>query len=278
MSTNRKGKAREVIDLTSPEIIPGSDFLEPSYDRLKGKPSTSKVQLKPLFNQGKILPSFPSPPLIGRKRSLSHVSEMQEGQDTPSRQKRRCKPPAEGHECHPISTSIFNPPNSSSRVSPPTQIQIARHDIISSKHTTGQLSPLRPSPGPTTRMNMEVIRTAIRNLMQNPNAREKSVAQMNALLAVVYAKTDLLVTMATGGGKSMLWLIPSCISKTSKSIVICPFVSLLEEQYRKTQAFGIPCHNYNESKAVPLSARVLFAQVENCASEEFAKYVYLVLP
>jgi len=127
-------------------------------------------------------------------------------------------------------------------------------------------------------MEMEAIRTAIQKLMRNPKAKEKSAAQMEALLAVIGAKTDLLITMATGGGKSMLWLVPSCISKTSKSIVICPFVSLLEEQYRKTQAFGIPCHNYNRSKAVPLSAQVLFAQVENCASEEFSQYVYLVLP
>jgi superfamily II DNA helicase RecQ len=113
--------------------------------------------------------------------------------------------------------------------------------------------------------------------MKNSYAKEKSAAQMKALLAVIYAKTDLLITMATGGGKSMLWLVPSYTSMATKSIVVCPFVSLLEEQYKKTIAFGIPCHNYTQSKAVPFNTQILFAQVENCASEEFARYVSLVL-
>jgi len=41
--------------------------------------------------------------------------------------------------------------------------------------------------------------------MKDPHAVEKSKAQMDALLSVVEGKRDLLITMVTGGGKSIIY-------------------------------------------------------------------------
>lgn len=275
MNANRKGKAREVIDITSPEVIPSSGFVETWYDKPGGMASESRVRMEPeLFpsNRRIIPPSFPSSSVVGHKRSLSHLSDMEENQETPSSPKRLCQQPHMSQKSRPI---IFDSPSSCSAVSLPIQMRITNQEVTSSNNGS-QSSRLRPSH--MTLIEMHSIRAAIQNLVRNPSAKEKSVAQMDALLAVVNAKTDLLITMATGGGKSMLWLVPSYLSKTSKSIVICPFVSLLQEQYEKARAFNIQCHNYSQSKAVPASTRLLFAQVENVASGGFASCVSLVLP
>lgn len=116
------------------------------------------------------------------------------------------------------------------------------------------------------------IRSAIRHIRKDDTAREKSAAQMSVLVAVMTAPTDLVVTMKTGGGKSMSWMVPSVIDDDSRSIVVCPFVALLDQQYKATAATGLRCHNYCLSKAVPQNVQILFLQVEHCSSHSFARY------
>ncbi|KAG0696940.1 P-loop containing nucleoside triphosphate hydrolase protein [Suillus ampliporus] len=62
---------------------------------------------------------------------------------------------------------------------------------------------------------------------------------------------DLVITMKTGGGKSMLWMVPPVLDEAEKCIVVCPYVALLQEQYTKTAATGLHCHDYTASKEVP---------------------------
>jgi hypothetical protein len=78
--------------------------------------------------------------------------------------------------------------------------------------------------------------------------------------------------MKIGGGKSMLWMVPSVMDKEVKSIMVCPFMVLLEEQYSKAVTAGLRCHNYTLSKSVLESVQILFLQVKHCSSQTFARY------
>jgi hypothetical protein len=69
--------------------------------------------------------------------------------------------------------------------------------------------------------------------MNEPTVKEKSQVQMDALIMVQTERRDLMITMKTGDGKSMLWVVPSVMDEEVKSNVACPFVVLLEEQYSK---------------------------------------------
>ena len=71
------------------------------------------------------------------------------------------------------------------------------------------------------------IRGAIRDLVGDPNAHEKSYAQMLGIQLVMQRRQDTMVTMRTGGGKSMLWLVPALLDPDAKFIVVCPFTVLL---------------------------------------------------
>jgi hypothetical protein len=94
------------------------------------------------------------------------------------------------------------------------------------------------------------IRCAIRHIRKDDAATEKSDAQMDFLIAVMTTRMDLVVTMTTGGGQSMSWMVPSVMEEDARSIVVCPFVALLDEQYRNTTATGLRCHNYCLSKVI----------------------------
>lgn len=131
----------------------------------------------------------------------------------------------------------------------------------------------RPSsPPPAVREIRTQIRDAIRWIRQDSAAKEKSQAQMDALIAVMTETRDVMIAMKTGGGKSMLWMVPPVLNQDAKCMVVCPFIALLEEQYAKTVAAGLKCHNYSLSKDVPENVQVLFLQVEHCSSERFARY------
>lgn len=67
----------------------------------------------------------------------------------------------------------------------------------------------------------------MRQLLQDPNAREKSVAQIQGILAVMPGRQDTMITMRTGGGKSMFWLVPPLLDPTTKLLVVCPPSGLL---------------------------------------------------
>jgi hypothetical protein len=126
------------------------------------------------------------------------------------------------------------------------------------------------SPPPAVQAIRERIRGAIRQLRNDPSAEERSRAQMDALIAVMTEPSDLVITMKTGGGKSMLWMVPHILQQDAKSIVVCPFVALLDEQFKNTTAFGLRCHKFGgQNTTVPDDVQVLFMQVEHCASEKF---------
>lgn len=130
----------------------------------------------------------------------------------------------------------------------------------------------RPSSPPPAVLEMrESIREGIRYIMKDPTAKEKSQAQMDALIAVLTETRDVMIAMKTGGGKSMLWMVPPAMDEEVKCIVVCPFVALLEEQYAKAAATGLRCHNYSQSKDVPDNVQILFVQVEHCSSQAFAR-------
>jgi hypothetical protein len=61
------------------------------------------------------------------------------------------------------------------------------------------------------------------------------------------------------------------MDEEARSIVVCPFVSSLDEQHRTTAASGLRCHNYCISKVIPDNVQILFMQVEDCSSDAFAR-------
>lgn len=116
------------------------------------------------------------------------------------------------------------------------------------------------------------IRDAIQKLLQNPTAREKSEAQMEAVLLIMRKRQDALITMRTGGGKSMLWLIPPLLDPKARFIVVCPFTALLDQQYEIAQRHRLQAIKYGVED-IGSDAQILFVQVEHVGNRKFSKCV-----
>ena len=117
----------------------------------------------------------------------------------------------------------------------------------------------------------ENIRWAMKVLLRNPAAQEKSEAQMMGILVVMRGGQDAMITMRTGGGKSMLWQVPVLLSNKLRFIIICPFTVLLEEQCEKAERAKIKAINYGRSRVIPPGVQILFVQVEHVSSKSFAE-------
>jgi hypothetical protein len=161
-----------------------------------------------------------------------------------------------------------------------TAASVQQMPINAASLSSGECSPSKravtnfgiPSSPPSAVTDIvENIRRAIRHIRKDDAAREKTADQMEMLIAVISARTDLVITMRTGGGKSMSWMIPSVMNEDDRSIVVCPFVALLDQQFTATASTGLRCHNYCVSKVVPENVQILFMQVEHCSSHAFER-------
>lgn len=116
----------------------------------------------------------------------------------------------------------------------------------------------------------ENIRSAIQKLLRNPSAREKSGSQMEAILLVMRKRQDGLITMRTGGGKSMLWLVPPLLDPGARFIVVCPFTVLLDQQCELAQKHGLRAIKYGAGD-IPKDIQILFVQVEHIGRRNFCE-------
>ncbi|KAG1846986.1 hypothetical protein DFJ58DRAFT_843305 [Suillus subalutaceus] len=118
------------------------------------------------------------------------------------------------------------------------------------------------------------VRVAFKQLFKDPTAKEKSPEQLNAIVMVMSAQSDTMVTLKTGGGKSALWMIGPFMFPDQRCIVICPFVALLEEQVERCLSAGLRAHNFTKDKNVPQDVQILFIQVESCSSKAFKELMH----
>ena len=109
----------------------------------------------------------------------------------------------------------------------------------------------------------ENIRHTLRELLNDPHAREKSRAQMLAIMAVMRREQDTVITIRTGGGKSMLWMIPPLLDESIHLIVVSPYSVLLDEQCQKATDAGLRAASFKLSKRPPKDTQILFVQVEH---------------
>lgn len=93
---------------------------------------------------------------------------------------------------------------------------------------------------------------------------------MEAILLVMRRQQDGLITMRTGGGKSMLWLIPPLLDPGARFIVVCPFTVLLNQQRELAQRQGLRATEYG-AEGIPQDTQILFVQVEHVGCQKFRR-------
>lgn len=88
----------------------------------------------------------------------------------------------------------------------------------------------------------------LREVLGQPNATWSSYHQKEALIAVMAYQSDVLALLKTGGGKSMLAIIPALLRPREGIVVILPLKSLVVDWHRKLKDARIEHQVYKDGQ------------------------------
>ncbi|GBE60656.1 ATP-dependent DNA family protein [Babesia ovata] len=88
----------------------------------------------------------------------------------------------------------------------------------------------------------DVVHRINKEVFGNASFRPKQLEVINCILS----GRDTFVVIPTGGGKSLCFQLPvvydGTVGKNGVTVVVMPLVSLIQDQMKRLQALGIPCH------------------------------------
>ncbi|MBE3098262.1 MAG: DEAD/DEAH box helicase, partial [Planctomycetes bacterium] len=88
---------------------------------------------------------------------------------------------------------------------------------------------------------------------------------------------SVIVVLPTGGGKSLLFMLPAVMRDTGTSIVVVPFVALADDLVDRAQLAGVDCIQFRSSSSsgregMQRVARLVVVGAETATGAEFAAY------
>jgi hypothetical protein len=96
--------------------------------------------------------------------------------------------------------------------------------------------------------------------------------QEEGLKAIMQRSLRLLVVMATGMGKSMLFMLPASVSPSSVSVVIVPLNLLQNDMLDRCDQLAIPAAKW-DGRRPPYWARIVFTTPEGAATKAFGRFL-----
>lgn len=110
-------------------------------------------------------------------------------------------------------------------------------------------------------------------------ARWKTEEQGESMRRILALKAGgvLITVLATGGGKSILFMLPAVLPGRGTSIVVVPFVALMDDLVQRAQEFGVDCLKWQSGEGEDRvnrqrAARLVVASADVTCSNEFRVY------
>lgn len=116
--------------------------------------------------------------------------------------------------------------------------------------------------------------SALRGLLELGHTKFKSPHQAQAIHRILDRQEDLLVVLPTGGGKTLLFLLPALVESGRRTtVVVCPFVALRKEMLRSLEENArISVQVYSDG-AAPGAVDILLVSVELCLSDALQNHL-----
>lgn len=116
--------------------------------------------------------------------------------------------------------------------------------------------------------------TSLQTFLQCPDAQFTSPQQKSAILHALQPGPDLLVVMPTGGGKSLLFMLPAFMKPDKVSIVVVPLVSLQQDLIQRCAAKGITAARFSDAAdSTALGVRIVFVSAEHLVLPSYARFL-----
>ena len=115
---------------------------------------------------------------------------------------------------------------------------------------------------------------AMRQVLGSSDVAFKSVQQEQAMHAVIDGQTPLVVVLPTGGGKSLLFMVPAYLDATGVTVVVVPYRALADNLVDRIRRSGIDCFEWTHGQVNPATIVVVSADVAGSAG--FLSYAELL--
>jgi RecQ family ATP-dependent DNA helicase len=96
--------------------------------------------------------------------------------------------------------------------------------------------------------------------------------QEAAIRAVMAGESPVVAVMGTGGGKSLLFMLPAFCSGGGVSVVVVPLIALRQDMQKRCEQMRIPCREWNSRQPAD-AARVVLVTPESAVSEAFRTFL-----
>ena len=96
--------------------------------------------------------------------------------------------------------------------------------------------------------------------------------QQGAIEAVMRGEARVAAVMGTGGGKSLIFMLPAFCSAGGTSIVVVPLIALRQDMMKRCNDLGIECAEW-DSRRPPDSARMVFVTPEAALTDKFRTFI-----
>ena len=119
----------------------------------------------------------------------------------------------------------------------------------------------------------DTVKQAMSRILRTDEVTFRSSQQQEALMSIVNTngRTPLVVVLPTGGGKSLLFMVPASLEDAGITVVVVPFRALLDNLLQKAQAAGIDSVEW-KSGSTPRAALVLVS-ADNVSGTGFVGHV-----
>jgi len=115
------------------------------------------------------------------------------------------------------------------------------------------------------------LKAEFRRLAGRPDAEYRG-KQEEGLRAVMQRRLRVLVVMATGTGKSMLFMLPASVSPGGVTVVVAPLNALRDDLQDRCDQLGIPCANW-DGRRPPYWARIVLVTPESAVTKGFGRFI-----
>ena len=120
--------------------------------------------------------------------------------------------------------------------------------------------------------NIDLI-AQLKRLVGRPEATFQSVQEEGLKAIVMERRLRVLVIMATGSGKSMLFMLPAAVSpEGGVTIVIVPLTSLRADLKDRCDRLGIRCAEWDGRKP-PYWASIVLVTPESAVTKAFGRFI-----
>ncbi|KAF8054083.1 P-loop containing nucleoside triphosphate hydrolase protein, partial [Lyophyllum atratum] len=103
----------------------------------------------------------------------------------------------------------------------------------------------------------------------SPSPKFKSTQQQEMVELAVSRERNFVAVLPTGGGKSLVWMLPALQERGFLTFVVSPNKALLADQLRRTDKEGIPCMQWCSGDTLSPEARIVYLALETAASKAF---------